>query len=191
MYRIYRVKARPFWDHWHTGGAFFATMLILGSLFVGLGIGLAQALTGAEPSGTLELLAKPLIVGLALQAVSLAAHGRYLSRRGAEAEVSRAQMLAAYRNTYYARWANLGVLSIAAVTMALAAPAGVTGVVAWSGLFLLALAHEVVGRALFYVLVTPTTMPGALFWNNRYFEQHARKTGLANMPQVGVVAKTH
>jgi hypothetical protein len=58
-------------------------------------------------------------------------------------------------------------------------------------LFVLALAHEIVGRALFYVLVTPTTMPGAFFWNNKYFEAHARKTGLANMPQVGVVPDSH
>ena len=58
-------------------------------------------------------------------------------------------------------------------------------------LFVLALAHEIVGRALFYVLVTPTTMPGAFFWNNKYFEAHARKTGLANMPQVGVVPDIH
>ena len=48
-----------------------------------------------------------------------------------------------------------------------------------------------IGRALFYVLVIPTTMPGAFFWNNKSFEQHARDIGLANMPQVGVIPDAH
>ena len=50
---------------------------------------------------------------------------------------------------------------------------------------------SVVSRALFYVLVIPTTMPGAFFWKNKGFEDHARATGLANMPQVGVVPNAH
>jgi hypothetical protein len=48
-----------------------------------------------------------------------------------------------------------------------------------------------IGRTLFYVLVIPTTMPGAFFWKNKDFEEHAREIGLANMPQVGVVAHAH
>jgi len=48
-----------------------------------------------------------------------------------------------------------------------------------------------IGRAMFYVLVVPTTMPGAFFWKNKGFEAHARDSGLAQMPQVGVVAETH
>jgi hypothetical protein len=47
------------------------------------------------------------------------------------------------------------------------------------------------GRALFYVLVIPTTMPGAFFWHNKGFETHARETGLAQWPQVGVVPDSH
>ena len=50
---------------------------------------------------------------------------------------------------------------------------------------------SVVSRALFYVLVIPTTMPGAFFWKNKGFEDHARDIGLANMPQVGVVPHLH
>jgi nicotinamide riboside transporter PnuC len=49
----------------------------------------------------------------------------------------------------------------------------------------------VISRALFYVLVIPTTMPGAFFWKNQGFEEHARETGLAKMPQVGVVDFGH
>ncbi len=53
------------------------------------------------------------------------------------------------------------------------------------------LAALLIGRALFYVLVIPTTMPGAFFWKNKGFEEHARDIGLANMPQVGVVPHLH
>jgi hypothetical protein len=34
-------------------------------------------------------------------------------------------------------------------------------------------------------------MPGAFFWRNKGFQEHARETGLANMPQVGVIPDTH
>jgi len=53
------------------------------------------------------------------------------------------------------------------------------------------LATAIAGRALFYVLVIPTTMPGAFFWRNRAFEEHARETGLAKMPQTGVLPLSH
>jgi hypothetical protein len=54
-----------------------------------------------------------------------------------------------------------------------------------------ALLTALISRTLFYVLVIPTTMPGAFFWKNKDFEEHARDIGLANMPQVGVVAHGH
>jgi hypothetical protein len=53
------------------------------------------------------------------------------------------------------------------------------------------IATSLIGRALFYVLVIPTTMPGAFFWKNKGFEEHARDIGLANMPQVGVAPLRH
>ncbi|OGI39832.1 MAG: hypothetical protein A2V91_02265 [Candidatus Muproteobacteria bacterium RBG_16_64_10] len=191
MYRIYRIKARPFWDHWHTGAAFFASALILGSLGVGFLFGIAEWLAGRSPAPGLSLLALPLLSGLMLQAVALAQHQRDLTRRGAEAEVSRMQMLTTYGRTYRARWASLGILALLATSSVLFVPDGIAALVLWGILAVLALVHETVGRALFYVLVTPTTMPGAFFWNNKYFEQHARATGLAHMPQVGVAPETH
>jgi len=58
-------------------------------------------------------------------------------------------------------------------------------------LMLLALASSILGRAMFYVMVIPTTMPGAFFWKNRDFVEHARETGLAHMPQLGVAYEQH
>jgi hypothetical protein len=34
-------------------------------------------------------------------------------------------------------------------------------------------------------------MPGAFFWKNKGFEEHAQDIGLAEMPQVGVVPVLH
>ena len=56
---------------------------------------------------------------------------------------------------------------------------------------LLILLVALIGRALFYALVIPTTLPGAFFWRNRGFEEHAREIGLAEMPQVGVLPGCH
>ena len=64
---------------------------------------------------------------------------------------------------------------------------GVIGAVSGVVLTLSLLASSIISRALFYVLVIPTTMPGAFFWRNKGFEEHARETGLAKMPQVGVL----
>ena len=68
---------------------------------------------------------------------------------------------------------------------------GFAGVVIGIGIIVSVLAASIIGRALFYVLVIPTTMPGAFFWRNKGFEEHARETGLANMPQLGVVPDSH
>ena len=57
---------------------------------------------------------------------------------------------------------------------------GVIGIALGVLLSLSILTSAIFGRALFYVLVIPTTMPGAFFWRNKGFEEHARETGLAD-----------
>ena len=47
------------------------------------------------------------------------------------------------------------------------------------------------GSTCIYQLVIPTTMPGAFFWKNQGFVEHARETGLADMPQLGVAYQRH
>jgi hypothetical protein len=61
----------------------------------------------------------------------------------------------------------------------------------WALVGAVTLFTSLIGRALFYVLVIPTTMPGAFFWKNKGFEEHARQIGLARMPQVGVAPLRH
>ena len=68
---------------------------------------------------------------------------------------------------------------------------GGAGAPAFGLLALLALTSAIIGRALFYVLVIPTTLPGAFFWRNKGFVEHAREVGLADMPQLGVAYEHH
>jgi DMSO reductase anchor subunit len=196
MVRCYRIKARPFWDHWHSGGAFFASALILGSAGSGMIFAVAEVAAGRSVDSLFTLLAWPLLGGLGLQGASLVAHVRYLAQRGSEAAVSRRLMLTRYGKTYAARWVSWVSLVLAAIVIIVL---GVVGagfkpaptLVVWGVILCVALVHEVVGRALFYVMVVPTTNPGAFFWGNKVFESHARHTGLATMPQVGVAPERH
>ncbi len=64
-------------------------------------------------------------------------------------------------------------------------------VAVWLSLSLVNIVTAVIGRALFYNLVIPTTMPGAFFWKNKGFEQHARDVGLADNPACGVAPLAH
>lgn len=187
MHRIYRIKARPFWDHWQVLTSFFGTMLALGSavLFLLLAMGdyFGQATVSA---GTLLFL--PMALGLLLEGIGLLFHARYLARVGGEGGASHLVQRTEFGKTYWLRNALLQMAMLLAGVQyfegtAGAAVAGIT--------LVLVLSSAVIGRALFYVLVIPTTMPGAFFWRNKGFQEHARETGLADMPQVGVVPNSH
>ncbi len=191
MNRIYRIKARPFWDHWQVLTTFYGAMLTLGTLVVGVVYALALAVQGLPFSGLLSALAWPMALGLVLETIGLTMHARDLEKRGGEAAASHLEQRTTFGNTYRLRNSGIAVCLVALVTLALVPLDGIAGVAAWSGVTALLLATATIGRALFYVLVIPTTMPGAFFWRNKGFEEHARATGLAKMPQVGVLPLTH
>ncbi|MEZ5542399.1 MAG: DmsC/YnfH family molybdoenzyme membrane anchor subunit [Pseudomonadota bacterium] len=182
MYRLYRIKARPFWDHWHTGAAFIGAGLALGGLLLGL-LALAQGLLSPALAATLGSV---MAAGFTVEGVGLFVHARDMGCAEHEGVVSHFQQTTRYGWPYRLR---NGLL---AASLLLALWLSVTG----STLPLLLLAPlavvaAILGRALFYVLVIPTTMPGAFFWRNRAFEAHARETGLAELPQVGVLPEGH
>ena len=74
MYKLYRIPARPFWNHWHTGASFAGTALSLGPLLVGL----AALVFGALSEALAQTLLLVIGVGLALEGVGLLAHARDL-----------------------------------------------------------------------------------------------------------------
>ncbi len=183
MYRLYRIPARPFWDHWHTGAAFAGTALTLGSLLIGL-IALPF---GAFSASLGQLLSAIAAVGLALESIGLLAHARSQRAAHSEAAVSWYEQTTTYGKSFQLRLALLGLALLLALGQSFAG----TSVGAFVVLSLVALASAIIGRALFYVVVIPTTMPGAFFWRNKGFVEHAREVGLADMPQLGVAYERH
>ncbi len=184
MVKLYRIKARPFWDHWQTGTSFAGTGLALGGLLLGL-LGLAQGTLAAGPANLLGAL---MALGFALEGLGLFFHARDMQARGNEGAASHYEQTTRYGHAYGLRNTLLALSFVLALNIALLAAASPA---AFLLLAPLALAAAILGRALFYVLVIPTTMPGAFFWRNKGFVEHARETGLAEMPQLGVVPDSH
>lgn len=190
MYRCYRIKARPFWNHYQTACSFLGCSVYLGALCLAAVGSVALALAGQDLGELLGLCGWLMGIGLALEGLGLYLHARDMNAADNEGAVSHYVQCTTFGKTYLARNALLAFTALgllcAPLYVASAAGAGL-----WLLLTLCAVTVAVVGRALFYVLVVPTTMPGAFFWKNKGFEQHARDIGLAAMPQVGVVPDAH
>jgi len=191
MHRIYRIKARPFWNHWQVLTSFYGNMLSLGSIMVILVFAAALLYKGESFAHLLEIMRWPLLLGLLLDASGLHFHARDNVRAGGEAAASHFQQLTKFGNTYILRNSLLATGGVLALSLSVTLIDGTLAYVLWLVTGLAVVGATLISRALFYVLVIPTTMPGAFFWRNRGFEEHARETGLAEMPQVGVLPDTH
>jgi DMSO reductase iron-sulfur subunit len=191
MHCIYRIPARPFWNHWQVLSSFYGNMLALGPLLVALVYMGAQAAQGLPWNTAIAPLAVLILAGVALEALGLYFHARDLRAGSGEAQASHYEQTTTFGYTYLARNAGLGLGMALLAALAATAPAGATGASGWLLAAVVLVTTALTGRALFYALVIPTTMPGAFFWRNRGFEAHARATGLADMPQVGVLPDCH
>jgi len=191
MHRIYRIPARPFWNHWQVLTAFYGSMLSLGSLTVGLVYAWVLVAGGQPFTALMQGLAWPIVAGLVLEGIGLHFHARDMQRRDGEGGAAFYRQRTTFGKTYMARNAAIAAGVVAAATAATTAVQGIPGFVIWGVIALLIIGAAVLGRAMFYAVVIPTTMPGAFFWRNEGFQVHARETGLAHMPQVGVVPKLH
>jgi len=182
MVKLYRIKARPFWDHWQTGASFVGTGMGLGGVLLGL-LALAQGAMTVELAVSLGVV---MALGFGLEGVGLLAHARDMKQRGNEGAASHYEQTTRYGWPYLLRNGLLGLSLLLAVLLTLGGE-----VALFAPLVVTAVAAAILGRALFYVLVIPTTLPGAFFWRNKDFVEHAREVGLANMPQLGVVYERH
>jgi len=195
MHCIYRIEARPFWNHWQVMTSFFGTSFSLGGIlfgvFAGLGYVLSSAVLSVEFSDMLSVISALVFVGLVLEVVGLYCHANYLNREEGEGAAAHYIQWTTFGKTYVARNITLALSTLVALACVIWEPTGWLMVVVLSALSLCLTAALIAGRALFYVLVIPTTMPGAFFWKNKGFEEHARDIGLADMPQVGVVPDLH
>lgn len=188
MVKCYRIKARPFWDHWNVATDFTGTAFSLGAYLAGSVMLAARFPDGGDVQGLHAVVRALMATGLALMLTGMAAHKRAMANAAHEGAASWYIQSTVFGRTQALRmallWLNF-LLSTALVFIPLS-PLGL--ILAWLLTGFALLASHLAGRALFYVLVVPTTMPGAFFWKNKAFEQHARDIGLAEMPQVGLAA---
>jgi DMSO reductase iron-sulfur subunit len=193
MNRCYRIPARPFWNHWQVATSFSGNSISLGSIIFGLFFVLALSSRGELSSSTPNVPGLLMMVGLVIEMLGLYFHRKAMRASNNEGGVSHHVQTSRFGYTYIVRNLCL-VISIVLGSALLALrsiPEPSVLFVSWGLIGLCVIATSLVGRALFYVLVIPTTMPGAFFWKNKGFEEHARESGLANLPQVGVVPLSH
>jgi DMSO reductase anchor subunit len=191
MHCIYRIPARPFWNHWQVLTAFYGSMLTLGPLLVGLVFVPLTVLQGGDYVTLLQVLSVPMVLGLLLEGFGLYHHARHLKSAAGEGNAAGREQLTTFGKTYLARNIGIGANLLLLLAAAGLPAAGVGGLGLWALIAISIVLVALVGRALFYVVVIPTTMPGAFFWKNPAFVEHARDTGLAEMQQVGVQIVEH
>ncbi len=190
MYKLYRIPARPFWDHWQTGSAFVSAALIYGAL-VPLVVMVLVAPSGVAVQPVIAVLAWVMVAGLIIEGVGHIFHARDMKKLGNEGAGSYYWQVTKYGKSYRLRNGLLALALLLAAGLALTGVATAMGSVLLGLLTGIVLVTGAIGRSLFFVLVIPTTMPGAFFWKNDGFVEHARETGLAEMEQVGVAYERH
>lgn len=191
MQRIYRIPARPFWNHWQVLASFYGSMLTLGSILVGTVYGAVLLYQGHALNQLFDVVTLCMLVGLLLECVGLVQHARAMRRQGGEGGASLYEQTTTFGKTYILRNTSLSIGVMATTSLFLLPINSLSGYLFWLLIAAMILVTAIVSRALFYVLVIPTTMPGAFFWKNRGFQEHASATGLADMPQVGVLPNKH
>jgi DMSO reductase anchor subunit len=184
MVKLYLIPARPYWNHWQTASSFVSTALIFGAASIAF---IASITTASLDNVLIYQTAIVVLIGMLLEAIGLVFHARDLKKNKGEGAVSHFEQTTRYGKSYLFR-NTLIVLNIIALTsIIISGLSGATGAILGLLLIVSLIISGIIGRALFYVLVIPTTMPGAFFWRNKGFQEHARETGLAEMPQVGVL----
>ncbi len=191
MNRCYRIKARPFWDHWQVASSFFGNMFSLGAVVAGSVSVFTLALSGLDYRESLAFYGYLFILGVCVEVVGLLAHSKDMNKAEHEGAASHYIQLTTFGKSYLFRNAILLIALVGGSILTLSQSDGLVAVLGWSLTGFALLFSSIISRALFYVLVIPTTMPGAFFWKNKGFEQHAKDIGLANMPQVGVIPDAH
>jgi len=191
MHKIYRIEARPFWNHWQVLTAFYGNMISLGSLVTALFFVPVFMFNDLSVTSLLQLVAGLIFIGLLIEAIGHYFHSKHMNIKGREGAASYYEQVTTFGKTNLLRHGLL-LTNISVVTaLMFVEQSTILSHMIWAGLALSVLAGSVISRAMFYVMVVPTTMPGAFFWKNKGFEEHARKTGLAATVQAGIIADTH
>ena len=192
MVKCYLIPARPFWNHWQTASSFFGNAISLGALCLTLVAVVTFAVVRDEYSSILYLGGSAVLFGLVLEGLGLGAHAKAMREAEHEGAASFYIQETTFGKTYLLRNALLfgNIVLIAGLLIFQSNSLIALGL--WAVAALLLILTSVIGRALFYILVVPTTMPGAFFWKNKGFEEHAKDIGLAtSMPSAGIIDDSH
>jgi DMSO reductase anchor subunit len=191
MYRCYRIPARPFWNHRSTATHFVGNSLNLGALFIALIFTPIFAYYDFSISALISTMAAVSLLGLSMEFIGLMKQGKEFDSAKHEGAASHYIQKTTFGKTYQLRNAVLLANMVLAGTIAFAISNTALAIACLLLLTMGSLLTAVIGRALFYVLVIPTTMPGAFFWRNKGFVEHARDIGMDHMPNTGVVPARH
>ncbi len=191
MHKIYRIPARPFWNHWQVFTSFYGNVLTLGPLLLTLVFAFVQVSINESWLQVVPSVAVMVFFGLLMEAIGLYIHQNDLIKKGGEGAAAHFEQTTKFGRTYLLRNYGLVLAIVFSAILFFVNVESVVAVTLWLALSAIILLTAITGRALFYALVMPTTMPGAFFWRNKKFQEHARETGLADMPQVGVLPNTH
>lgn len=159
MYRCYRIKARPFWNHWQVATDFGGWALALGAALIGSAALIWQWLQGSDVTAVLMLSAAAIAAGMFMHAMGLKAHSSDMSGKDHEGAVSYYIQTTTFGKTFLARNWLVGINIVLALAVVRSGEASVLSSSLWAVLMLSMLCSSLMGRALFYVLVVPTTMP--------------------------------
>ncbi len=187
MYKLYRIKARPFWDHWQTASTFYGSMLSLGGLLIAI----VASLFMQNSHGLIKYLAVVIALGLIIEAVGLVFHARDLKKGAGEGQAAYYELSTSFGKTYLLRNTLLVLNILVAIMLSYSGLSGIGGIIIGVLFTASVITMAYLGRIIFYALVIPTTMPGAFFWKNKGFVDHARESGLADMQQLGVAYERH
>ena len=191
MHKIYRIEARPYWNHWQVLTAFYGSMLSMGALLLGVTMVPWMAFNDLDYTALLTTLSLVMLSGLGIEAIGHIFHARDLQKSGAEGAAAQFEQETKFGKTYWLRNILLAVNFLALAVLSTGVLSQISALLLWGIIAVSMILTAAIGRALFYVLVIPTTMPGAFFWKNKAFQEHARETGLAHREQCGVVYESH
>lgn len=191
MHAIYRIPARPYWNHWSVLNAFYGSMISLGPLVIGSLYLVTMMFSNQSNVSVLSYIAMIIAVGLVIEMIGLYRHANYLKHHSGESEASHYQQITQFGKTYWLRNILLITSTISMIALSVIGLETVLANIAWWVSALMISLSAIIGRSLFYALVIPTTMPGAFFWKNKGFEEHARETGLAGRTEAGVLVNAH
>jgi len=194
MNQCYQIKARPFWNHLQTATAFIGNTLSLGAMTSSMIVLPSLYLMNVDLSQSLFVFSMIFILGMFIEALGLIKHNTDLNRNENEGGAAHYVQNTTFGKTYLLRNTLLALNILVACILLSAQLLNLTEgnqLILWTLLAALNCFTSAIGRALFYILVIPTTMPGAFFWKNKGFEQHARDVGLADNPATGVAPLAH